>query len=446
MRELVLLVLVALSVPLVLKRPLWGITIYLGANIIRPEMFFWGGNSGSYVFKVYYVLIFAGIILQNYVSRISLLAKREFFLIVWLFGAILLSSALTQYPIFRGYYHLFELLKGFGICALLYVLITSFEEIEALQKVMLGCFAFLAIWGVDQQLRGNERLEGLGGGSWADSNGIAAMYILFLPVALSRVLASKKRKEFWLSICMVLLIFTLIVCTKSRAGLLGLITCLLMFGFYSRNLIRIGLISLVLMLGAAPFVTQSYVDRMNTMKGVSGIKDSARDRITLWKAGLLIFSDNPLIGTGFLTFPEAKMKYESYFLELDDEFRKSVFRPEKKRVTHNTYIQLLADCGILGALPFILLVGGGILTGFRARRLLRIIPAKQNELLWLCGLSAGIAGYAVCIMSIDSLLNMLFYNQIVFASILYRKILETGAEATAEQVPVDGNLAANGNI
>ena len=443
MREWLLIGLVVVSVPLVLKRPLWGMIIYLAANIIRPEMFFWSGNGGSYVFKVYYVLILAGMLYYNHFVRVGQVARREFFIMIWLLGAILLSIVLSQYPIYRGYYHVFELLKGFGICALLYILVNNFNDIKVVQNVLLGCFSFLAVWGFDQHIRGNERLEGLAGGSWADSNGIAAMFILFLPVALARVFVSKKRRQFWYSLGIVALMIALVVYTKSRSGLLGLITCIVMFGFYSRKVFALALISLLLLLTVLPFATQDYIDRMNTI----GMKDSGRDRITLWKAGLMVFADNPLIGTGFLTYPEAKMNYESRFLELEEGFRQDVFRTENKKVTHNAYIQLLSDCGIIGATPFILLVGGGILYGFKARSLLRTNSEKECELLWLCGFSAGISGYAVCIMTIDAVLDILFYFQFAFASILYRKILEDEVIATTTDTPRDDpRLVVAGNF
>ncbi len=41
MRSVFFIVLILASVPLVMRRPLWGVAIYLGFNIIRPEMLFW---------------------------------------------------------------------------------------------------------------------------------------------------------------------------------------------------------------------------------------------------------------------------------------------------------------------------------------------------------------------------------------------------------------------
>lgn len=446
MREWALIALVVVSVPLVLKRPLWGVIIYLSLNIIRPEMLFWGGTTGNFVFKSYYILIIAGMFVRHDFAKIDYGALRDLFLMLWLSGAILLSGLLTQYPIFRGYYHVFEMFKGVGICAILYILVRDLDDVKRVQNAMLGCFAFLSVWGLDQHMRGNERLEGLAEGSWADSNGIAAMFVLFLPVALAKVFTSEKKRQFWIAAGIVVLMVAIVVCTKSRSGLLGLITCVAMFGFYARKSGKIALVSLLLFLAVIPFANQNYMERMKTMGGSSDIAYSARDRITLWKIGMMVFADNPLFGTGFLTFPEAKMKYENRFWDQDDEFRNSIFRTENKRVTHNSYIQLLSDCGIIGALPFILLVALGIQRGFKVRRMLLKNPEKSDVLLWICGLSAGIAGYAVCILSIDAVLHMLFYYQFAFISILYQGVREleascqmTGAISATRQVAA-GNV------
>jgi O-antigen ligase len=286
----------------------------------------------------------------------------------------------------------------------------------------------MAVWGIDQHFRGNERLEGLGGYAWGDSNGVAAMFTLFLPVALAKAFASETRKQYWISLGIAALMVALIVCTQSRSGLVGLIVSLVVLAFFSRSTIKVAKIVAVLAVAAMPFATLQYINRMNTMAGGEDFQSSASDRITLWRAGLHVFADNPLVGTGFMTFPEAKMKYEDRFQYLDDNFRESIFRTDNKKVAHNTYIQLLSDCGLIGALPFLLLLGGGITLGLKARRMLRNSPEYSAELLWISGLCAGIAGFAVCIFSIDAALSVELYVQIVLATILYRIIMNKAAE------------------
>lgn len=436
------MILVVLSVPLVFKRPLVGMAIYLGANVIRPEMLFWGGGGGAYVFKVYYGLLLVTTFIRGYMAEIRRIFNREFLLMVWLFVAVMVSMAFAQYPIFRGDYYMYELLKGFGICALLYVIARDYDEVRTLQNVLLWCFAFMGVWGIQQQFLGNERLEGLGGSSWGDSNGVAAAFVMFLPVALAKLFTAETRKEYWRAAGIVAIIVALIVCTKSRAGLLGLIAAVASYGYYSRSVRKIAVTFLLMAVVAMPFATKAYMDRMKTMEGEGSLDASARSRLVLWQAGLMVFADNPFFGTGFLTYPEAKMKYESRFMDLDEDFRKWVFRSEAKKVTHNTYIQMMSDCGLFGAIPFVLLISGGISTGIRARRLFYRYPERTAQLKWLCGIAAGITGFAVCIITIDAVLELFLYIQLVFAGILLR-LLSKEDIAVSPPDPMPANIGGD---
>jgi O-antigen ligase len=413
----------AVSLPLVLRRPLIGMMIYLGANIVRPEMLFWGGSAGSYFFRFYYVLLFLACALNGYILKLHRSLQREYLLMLWLLVAIFISTLFAQYTPQRGNYYIIEFIKDLGIFALIYVLVDDASEIKSVQAVFLGCFAFLGVWGIQQSFLGNERLEGLGGSSWGDSNGVAAMFDMFLPVALANIFICKKRISFWISMCAAIIMAATVICTKSRAGLLGAVTGLLAFSYYSRKSIRVGLLFCILLICILPFATQAYIDRMMTMKNVTQSEDletSARSRFVLWQAGLMVFADNPVVGTGFLTYPAAKMNYEYRFSDLPDDFREAVFRKVNRKVTHNSYIQILSDCGLLGAIPFFLLVGGAIYKGFQARHLLKTDDKNTSSLVLLCGIAAGITGYAVCIFTIDGVLNNLFYVQVIFAAMIAR--------------------------
>jgi O-antigen ligase len=426
MREIVLFILVIISVPLILKNPFFGLMIYFGAGIIRPEMLFWGGFGGSYIYMFCYLLVIASFLYHGYLLKIGQALKREYIIMAWLLFAMLISAVFSKYPIIQGYYFLFELFKLFCMCALLYVLVVGFPEIRKFQSVLLGCLFFLGIWGMQQHFLGNDRLEGLGGAGWGDSNGVASMYVLFLPVALAMIFSSQKRSEKLLGFGVVAVMVFVIVFTMSRAGLLGLVASFCAFGYFSRNSKKILLTIISIALLVSPFVTESYISRVETMKNVENADKmdySAESRLILWQAGLMVFRDNPLIGTGFLTYPEAKMKYENKFNYLDETFRKYVFRMEDKKVTHNTYIQVLSDCGLFGAIPFYLLIFGGIGKGFKARRLLIIKPEYRTELIWLSGISAGLFGLAVCIITLDAIVASFLYIQVIIASILCRIIM-----------------------
>lgn len=437
MRELILWAAVALSVPFVLRRPLLGVLIYLGATIVRPEMLFWGSQAGSFLFSIYYVLVFGACLWQGYLKDLGRALEREFLLMLWMIGAMYLSTLVGQFPVDHDIYFIIELAKVFGICALVYVLAQRVEELLLIEQVMLGCLTFLGLWGIQQQMLGNERLEGLGGNAWGDSNGIAAVYVLFLPVALSRVYVAGNRRNRLICLAVLAVMVALVICTKSRGGLLGLLVSFLCFGIFSRNALKV--LKIVLLLGVLvlPFASDSFMDRMKTMEvnDSENMESSARSRLILWQAGLMIFAEHPILGTGFMTYPEAKMKFEDQFSYLEDGFRASVFRTSNKKVTHNTYIQMLSDCGLFGAVPFMLLVVLTIAKGWWARKRLKVPRLDTDALYLLSGLCSGVAGFAVCIFTIDSVLSSFLYLQIVIIGILTRAIASTELEPDPDESP-----------
>lgn len=424
MRSLILILLLLLSIPIVMRRPIWGAIIYMAANIIRPEMLFWGGDSGSFVFVFYYVLTTVATFCKGKFS-FKEARLREFFLMCWLAIGVYLSMWFSSFPPLTsaGYYAL-ELVKTFSFCIIIAMNIENINEIARMQAIFVGCFTFMGIWGIVQYLHGNIRVEGLGGDAWGDSNFVAGMFVMILPVALSKAYSALTRSCFWVWLGSAVIIAVLIICTNSRGGALGMVACLITFGLFTRQGFKMLKVLVVIALAAMPIATATYLDRMKTMQvsDTENLEGSARSRLILWQAGLMVFSDNPLFGTGFMTYPEAKMAYEGHFSYLEDDFRAMVFRKENKKVTHNTYIQLLSDCGIFGALPFILLLFPCTFKGFAYRRELRTAePEKTRSLQLAGGIAAGLTGYMVCLFFMNGLITYFMYFQIVLLSILHRK-------------------------
>ncbi len=431
MRSILLMIFVLASVPFVFRRPLLGIIIYLGFCIVRPEMLFWGGDGGKYIFRFYYCLTIISTLASGNFIRIRQVQQPEFFLMLWLVAAIVASILFSTYPQFdQQYYYTLEIIKAIGMCVLIYVNIKTINEIYVVQNSVIICFTFMGIWGIMQRIYGNFRVEGLGGDNWGDSNGVAGLFVLIFPVVLAKIFTSEKNRDSFISVIIAAIMVILIVCTESRSGMLGLIASVLIFGFASGKILKILKVSLVITLITLPFVPETFLERMMTIKPTNEIDEmdsSAASRLILWKAGLMIFVDNPILGTGFMTFPEAKMKYENQFQYLDNNLHSIVFRTENKKVAHNTYIQLLADCGLLGLLPFVLLV---FLIMWKGSRTYRLLPCNEYEMnkriMYMIGNTAGMGGYFTSIIFMDSLgMGMVFY-QIVLFSILSRFTSEKG--------------------
>jgi len=432
MRIAFFIILCLISIPLTLKRPNLGLAMYIGINIIRPEMLFWSDTTGNFMFKTLYIMVFSAVLLKGYLSRSYLLVNRQTILMLLMVIGVVLSELFSQYGGDIGGFYAVELAKNIGFCMLVVLIVDSIEDIVLLQKIMLGCFTFLGVWGIIQNIQGNERVEGLGGAAWPDSNFVAAVFVLILPVAVAQFVSAKNKYGRLLAMCIFATLLILIICTQSRAGTLGAVAGILMFGYFAQKMRQTIILSAIAAILIVGFAGERYIERMSTMRSMEQADTSALSRIILWKAATMVFVNNPLLGTGFMSYPVAKMEYKNRFQNEDEGFLQEVFRTENMKVTHNTYLQMLSDCGLFGGGAFLALILSAVAIGFSSRKLHNTSSENMSDIYWLNGISAGICGFAVCILTLDMVTNFLIYLQITFA-FLFKRYLEAQHPAPVKQ-------------
>jgi len=112
-----------------------------------------------------------------------------------------------------------------------------------------------------------------------------------------------------------------------------------------------------------------------------------QQRVATVKAGLAMFAAHPLVGVGINCAVVAFPLYAS-----DD------FKSKGALVIHNTIIQALSETGILGFVPFVLLIAFGLYHAKQSRSSEYLQPAGRRMAaglevsLWgamICGLSGG---------------------------------------------------------
>jgi O-antigen ligase len=137
----------------------------------------------------------------------------------------------------------------------------------------------------------------------------------------------------WVAVAMLLVVGLL--ATRSRGALLGLVVWAVVVPLMSRHrllaLVAVGLVAaLGLMWVGLDFQMQAFHGR--------GYVDSAR--FLIWRNSLGLVPLHPLFGSGFNAFGSALPP------------RQTVFRTEWIGTTHNEYLQVLVDLGIVGFLLF----------------------------------------------------------------------------------------------
>src|SRR5207244_4505092 len=135
------------------------------------------------------------------------------------------------------------------------------------------------------------------------------------------------------------------------------------------------LVMLVGLIGWQVFLPNSVQERITMTYTEEGeLESSAQTRVQLWEDAMQLFHQNPILGTGFNTY--------SY-----------LGRTEKYRDTHNYYLKVLVETGIVGLSVFLWLLWRMFRLGFR------LFQTAEDPFLRSLGL--GFAVMMVCAVAVN---------------------------------------------
>ncbi len=133
----------------------------------------------------------------------------------------------------------------------------------------------------------------------------------------------------------------------SRGAIVGLVDAILWLGFYRNKKMFLYALLIVLFLGA--FAGRSYFSRGD---GINPNDPTVRQRIVLWESAIKMSRDHFWIGHGLNTFHRVFPKYKP------SEIKGTPY-------VHNSYLQMLAEVGLIGMVAFLTLVACVFQKGFR---------------------------------------------------------------------------------
>jgi hypothetical protein len=205
--------------------------------------------------------------------------------------------------------------------------------------------------------RGGYRFSG-----WTDNpNTLALMMAPTLIILIAQILERRRNVLFW-NVPFILMGVVLLIQADSRAGILWIgLACLALFAFRQ----GVGISFWVSVVFGALFIffwndisafVISLVDR-DTAKVNADILSG---RSEMWPVGLDLFYQKPLVGHG----PGMS---EPILNALDGTFREA-----QGSQFHNSYLTILAETGVVGALALLLVFGVALFGGVRSSSLLRV--------------------------------------------------------------------------
>ncbi|HET6778371.1 MAG TPA: O-antigen ligase family protein, partial [Gemmatimonadales bacterium] len=191
----------------------------------------------------------------------------------------------------------------------------------------------------------------------ADPNNLAMTLALALPMAWYLGTTHQRALVRWM--CRLYLPAGLLAIglTGSRGGMIVSIVALLIVPLSMTNLSpgkMVGAIVMLVLSGflAVSYVPESVVERLSTTgESVQSLSLGGRSR--LWKAGLNVFPDSPILGHGTASYKHAITPELGMY----------------SQVAHNSYLSVMVEEGFVGLLFFLAMLGAAFFASFRLPRL-----------------------------------------------------------------------------
>lgn len=383
--------------------PYYGMVGYTFISLIRPEQLTWGSSRISNVFAVSIVCLAISSLIRK--EKILHAIKQPFFVWFVLFvSGSYYTTIISEYTVYNevkgSFYYLNQLPQILCFCICMFCIISRLTDKQFEQYIIttLVFVTFMGIWGIDQNSRGNIGVEGLFG---YDRCAVTSVFVMYLPLAYFFI-DNKARSVKLFAIVSFFVCFAMVIFTESRAGFLGLCVVVINLFWYSRNRLKFIKWAMLLFILSLFIMPSGYFDRFNTMQ-TQDVTDneitdsSSASRLLMWKVALKMIADHPFVGVGKLNFSKANKSYAMAFDGLvDKKLLNSTFGFEGERGlshTHNTFINVLVEGGLVTVVPFCMLFILPVVRGWRLVKKYR--DTRDSRLDMIVYLNAGIIGFLV---------------------------------------------------
>ena len=255
-------------------------------------------------------------------------------------------------------------------------------------------------------------------------NNYGMQFSTFSPFLLIMVFQQRGWKRL-LAIIANLLLWGAVAVNGSRGSwvsiLIGLGICLAMF-FFSKPRKLFGLVFLLFLVLALTFVTVNIFPEIsvvvnNRFQSFQTLEEdkSVLIRELMVQKGLLLFEESPLIGVGGNRFRQSSASLE---IPLGLSYETEAYF--NRRSSHNSYIEFLAEFGLLGAIPYGLLLIILVVQGTKVT----LVALRQNDVIPLAVLLSLIqmSTHLWAISALANTATWFVYGLIGAVIMSYRKI------------------------
>ena len=425
---------------LAMLRPAWGVGLYLMTFYASPHFWWWGDGVTGIVgdrINLIAALVFAVAVLVNRTSAQEQLTRTQrtllLILLVYALNATFVHLFFAANPP-RSFNGMTMLWKQVGLLLLIVLSVRDARDVNILIGSIIIGTLYIAYEIVinDRGHFSASRLEGVGAPGAAESNYLAGLMLLAIPLA-GYWLFFGSWKLRALAIPALVLIFEVILRCNSRGAFLAMIGAGGWLLISARGRARkYALYGLALGVGAAFFMIgdQDIVDRFWTTFASDEERDhSAESRIDFWGAAVRMIAAHP-VGSG----AEAAFKSDlgaGYI---------SAYHAGHKAV-HQGYLDIAASWGLQGFLLYMSAIVISFVVADRRVREARRQGDDRTAFLGAC-IQSTLIGQLLSSMFISSLDGEWFFWTFALTT-AYAKVYVGNPQQTCVLIPVQISGAAS---
>ena len=420
MRDLALAALVFGSIPFILKKPFWGLLVWVWLSIMNPHRLAYG-----FAYSMPFAQIIAIVLLSSLlVHAKKLYAFQANGITLCLIGFVLwvcVSPWFSFHP--SGEFDLWlRVIKIQLMVLITFFLVGNKDELQKLVWILALSVGFFGIKGGLFTIAsgGSYRVWGPEGTFIGDNNTLALAVIMVVPLFRYLQMHSENRWVRRACVAAMFLCTVSAVGSYSRGALLALLAMVSFIWLKSRTKAITG----ILIVAALPVVfnlmPESWMGRMNTI-GTYDTDGSALGRINAWWTAWNIALNRFPIGAGFDMYtPEVFGRYAP--------------NPLAIHAAHSIYFQVLGDHGFVGLGLFLAVFGFAWVAGRWVVNNTRGQPSLDWAHDMAAMLQVSLIGYAVG----GAFLSLSYYDfpYYVAAMLAILRILVKNELASAATLPI----------
>ena len=441
MRDIALVLIVLAGAAVALRKPVYGMLIFVAFGIINPQSFTWGFGRSFPLAQITAIATIVGYFISPEQKRFP--RQREVWMLfgVWIFFAISTADAVIPD---RGWVSNLAWNRFIYVSKILMMIVLSLsilytkERIQLLMKVIsLSIGLFAAKGGAWSILTGfSELVYGPAKTFLHANNSIGLAMAMNVPLLFYLIKVESNpwlRRVMWI---MMVLSYPAVLGTFSRGAWLGLAAATGLILLKSKYKFLIGTAGLAFVVLIFPLLTLNVMpDRVQKRFDQLINYDqeaSAESRFWNWELCWRVGIANPMTGEGFNYYRLAI--YPQYFPEFIDKYG-----PEKVWSCHSMWFTIFGEHGI----PAFFLWVALLVSCFLSLRKVQRFSRRNNDLEWL-GYYAWMIQICLIVYSIvGTFLDTAYfdvYYQLVGVTILLKEymysVVRSWHESEGENLPL----------